>query len=418
VNGEGKILKAHKALLMRIALMSRELRLFIMAALLMGMAYSIIDATFNNFLNERFALSGFERSFLEFPREIPGFLVVFVSALLWFLCSRRLGGLSMVLGVIGTLLIGFASPAYVIMVAWLFIYSLGQHLFMPLSSTIGMELAKEGQTGQRLGQLNAVRNFAAIGGSFLVMLGFKFLGFTFHHTFILAALAFAVAAGFMFAMKPDKTQPPTTYLKLHREYRLYYILAVFYGSRKQLFMTFGPWVLVTVFHQPTQTIALLLTIGGFIGILFQPFLGWAIDRLGERIVLVSEAVLLAFVCFGYGFAKSLFPEGTAFLITCACFLLDQMSISFGMARSTYMKKIAHKTADIQPALTVSVTIDHIFSISLALIGGVIWSAFGFQYVFLMGMFIAIGNFFAALQVRVPQICVTPRPVLPALEQRD
>jgi len=53
-----------------------------------------------------------------------------------------------------------------------------------------------------------------------------------------------------------------------------------------------------------------------------------------------------------------------------------------------------------------------------LLGGVIWSAFGFQYVFLLGMFIAIGNFFAALQVRVPQICVTPRPVLPALEQRD
>jgi predicted MFS family arabinose efflux permease len=418
VNGEGKILKAYKTLRLRAARMSRELRLFVMAALLMGMAYSMIDSIFNNFLNERFGLSGFERSFLEFPREIPGFLVVFVSALLWFLCSRRLGALSMILGVIGTLLIGFASSAYAIMVVWLFIYSLGLHLFMPLSSTIGMELAKEGQTGQRLGQLNAVRNFAAIAGSFLVFLGFKFLGFTFQHTFVLAALAFALAAGFMFAMKPEKTQPPTMYLKLNREYRLYYILTVFYGSRKQLFMTFGPWVLVTIFHQPTQTIATLLTIGGFIGILFQPFLGWAIDRLGERVVLVSEAVLLAFVCFGYGFAKFLFPEGIAFLITCICFLLDQMSLSFGMARSTYVKKIARKAADIQPALTVSVTIDHIFSISLALLGGVIWSAFGFQYVFLLGMFIAIGNFFAALQVRVPRICVTPRSVLPALEPKD
>ena len=389
------------------ARISRELWLFVMASLLIGMAFSIIEATFNNFLNDRFALSGFERSFLEFPREIPGFLVVFVSALLWFLCSRRLGAVAMVLGVVGTLLIGFASSAYAIMVLWLFIYSLGQHLFIPLSSTIGMELAKEGKTGQRLGQLNAVRNFAAIGGSFLVFLGFKFLGFTFQHTFFLAALALAIAAVLMFAMKPEKTQPPAMYLKLRREYRLFYFLAVFHGSRKQLFMTFGPWVLVTIFHQPTQTIATLLTIGGVIGILFQPFLGRAIDRLGERIVLVSEAVLLVFVCFGYGFAKFLFPEGVAFLIICVCFLLDQMSMSFGMARSTYMRKIALQVNDIQPALTVSVTIDHIFSISIALLGGVIWNAFGFQYVFLLGMFIAIGNFFAALQVRVPKPPLAP-----------
>lgn len=382
--------------------MSRELKLFVVACLGMGMAYSIIDATFNNFLNDRFALSGFERSFLEFPREIPGFLVLFVSALLWFLCSRRLGAMALVLGVVGTVLIGFASSSYAIMVVWLFIYSLGQHLFMPLSSTIGMELAKEGRVGQRLGQLNAVRNLAAICGSFLVLLGFKFLGFTFKHTFILAALAFTFAAILMFAMKPQKTQPAAMYLKLHREYRLFYLLAVFNGSRKQLFMTFAPWVLVTIFHQPTQTLATLWTIGGIVGIGFQPLLGWAVDRLGERVVLMSEAVLLAFVCFGYGFAKFLFPEGIAFLITCACFILDQMSMSFGMARSTYIRKIARQVTDIQPALAASVTIDHIFSISGALLGGVIWSAFGFQYVFMLGIFIAIGNFFAALQIRIPQ----------------
>ena len=127
--------------------MSRELGLFIAASLAMGMAYSIIDATFNNFLNERFALSGFERSFLEFPREIPGFLVVFASALLWFLCSRRLATLAMLLGGVGTALIGFASPGYAIMVLWLFIYSLGQHIFLPLSSSIGMELSEKGKTG-------------------------------------------------------------------------------------------------------------------------------------------------------------------------------------------------------------------------------------------------------------------------------
>lgn len=381
---------------------SRELKLFVIASLALGMGTSMIDATFNNFLNDRFALTGFQRSFLEFPRELPGFLVVFVSALLSFLCSRRLGVVALSLSAVGALLVGFLSPTYWIMVIWLFIYSMGGHLFMPVASTIGMELAKEGKTGQRLGQLNAVRNLATIMGSFIIALGFRFLGFDYQHVFAIGAVGFAIAGVLMFSMRPQQPQPSGTFLKLHKEYRLFYILTVLYGSRKQLFMTFAPWVLVTIFNQPTQILATLLTIGGVIGILFQPLLGWMIDRFGERVVLATEAVMLIFVCLGYGFSRSVFPESTAFIIVCICFLLDQMLMSVGMARSTYMKKIALQPADIQPALTVSVTIDHIFSISIALIGGAIWSAFGFQYVFLMGTLIAAINFVFALQVRIPK----------------
>jgi predicted MFS family arabinose efflux permease len=385
----------------RIANTPRELKLFVGASLIMGMGFSIVDATFNNFLNARFSLSGFERSFLEFPRELPGFLVVFVSALLWFLCSRRLGAVALLLSVIGALLVGFASRSYAIMVAWLFIYSLGQHLFMPVASTIGMELAREGKTGQRLGQLNAIRNLAAILGSFVVLLGFRYLGFNFGHTFGMAALALAVGAALMFAMKPEKAKPGAMYLKLHPEYRLYYLLAILSGSRKQIFITFAPWVLVKEFNQPTEMLAMLLTIGGVVGIVFQPFLGRMIDRLGERAVLATEAASLVFVCFGYGFSKFLFPVRTALIITCVCFILDQMLFSVSMARSTYIKKIAVDPAHVQPALTLSVTIDHVFSISAALLGGVMWNTFGFQSVFLMGVFIALANLLAALQIRLP-----------------
>lgn len=385
----------------RVHRIPRELKLFIAAILAMGIALSIVDATFNNFINERFSLSGFQRSFLEFPRELPGVLVVFVSALLWFLCSRRLGALAMLLGAVGSALIGFASPTYGIMILWLFIYSLGQHIFLPLASSIGMELAHEGQAGRRLGQLNAIRNLAAILGSFLVFIGFKYLAFSFPVSFALATIAFLIAAGLLFAMQPVPTHVPALHLKLHREYGLYYLLSILYGSRKQLFITFAPWVLVTIFHQPTQTIATLLTLGGLIGILFQPLLGRAIDHLGERFVLCGEAVLLIFVCFGYGFGKVFLPEHTAFLIACGCFLLDQLLMSVNMARATYIKKIALEPAHVQTALTASVSIDHVFSILVALLGGFIWNTWGFQYVFLMGAFIALLNLLAALRVRVP-----------------
>lgn len=385
----------------RVAAMPRELRLFVAASFAMGAAGSIIDATFNNFLDARFQLTGFTRAFLELPRELPGLLVVFAVALLWFLCSRRVSALAMLLCGLGAVLIGFASWSYAAMVVWLFLFSLGQHLYMPMATTIGMELAKEGKTGQRLGQLNAVRNVAIILGSLLVYVGFHALGFTFSNTFALAALVFAVAAALFYAMKRQRRQRPAMHLKLHREYWLYYVLSILFGSRKQLFITFAPWVLVTVFHEPTETLATLLLIGGVIGIGFQPFLGWATDRLGERFVLAAEAVLLVFVCLGYGFARRVFSAEVAFYVTCGCFLLDQMLMAVGMARSTFMKKIALRPADIQPALTMAISIDHVFSMAVALLGGLIWNACGYEYVFLLGVAIAAVNFVFAMQVRVP-----------------
>lgn len=389
----------------RISNISRELALFITASFAVGMAGSLVESTLNNFLNDTFTLNGFQRSFLEFPREFPGFIVLFVSAALWFLGSRRMGGLAMLFAALGIFLIGFSSASYTTMVVFLFIFSVGNHLFMPVASTIGMELAADGKTGRRLGQLNAIRNLAAIGGSFIVFIGFKYLHFTYQHSFTIAALIFIIAAVLMFLMKPEKSAPPKTFLKLRKEYTLVYALAVLYGSRKQIFITFAPWVIVTIFHKPTQTIATLITIGGVIGILFQPILGKAIDRFGERVILSAEAVLLVFVCFGYGFSRSMFAENTAFIITCVCFLLDQVLMSVSMARSTYMKKIALQPADIQPALSASISIDHVFSIGVALLGGVIWNKFGFQYVFLLGVFIAIINFFVANRIRINKVMV-------------
>jgi len=305
------------------------------------------------------------------------------------------------LSVAGVILMGFAAPTYALMAVWLFVYSLGQHVFFPLSSTIGMELASKGRTGKRLGQINAVTNFAKIVGGLLVILGFRYLKFDFEHTFIIAALVFTIASVLLFSMKRGEPQPAKNYLKLHKEYRLYYALITISGARKQLFITFAPWVLVTVFNQPTQIIATLLLIGGLIGILFQPILGQAIDRFGERFVLTSEAVILIIICFGYAFSKSIFPENIAFLIVCGCYLIDQMIFSVGMARATYLKKIAITNDHVQSTLTAGVTIDHIFSISAALLGGMIWNSYGFQYVFMFGAVLATINIFVAGRVRTP-----------------
>ena len=90
------------------------------------------------------------------------------------------------------------------MFAWLFLFSLGQHMFMPLNTSIGMELAREGQTGRRLGQFNAIRNVAIIFGSFFIFLGFKFFHFNFKLSFLIAASFYLISAMLLFCMTPGK----------------------------------------------------------------------------------------------------------------------------------------------------------------------------------------------------------------------
>ncbi len=390
-----------KYILTRYPAIHKDVILFISTISVIGFAESIFNSTFNNFVNETYSLDSFNRTFLEFPRESGGFLIIFVSALLFFIRSRRLAALAALCGAIGIILMSLFSEKFHLMFVWIFIFSLGQHLFMPLNTSISMELAKEGKIGQRLGQFNAIRNFSMVIASFFVFVGFKYFNFNFKISLILMALFYLMGSIFLFSMKPGNAHPPAMHLKLRKEYRLYYWLSILFGTRKQIFLTFAPWVLVTVFNQPTATLATLLTIAGVTGILFQPLLGKAIDTLGEKKVLACEAFLLIFVCVGYGFSRSLFPEKIAFILACICYIADQLLMSVNMARSTYIKKIALHPDHITPALTMSVSLDHIFSITIALLGGIIWKFWGYQIVFLFGAGIAVVNFISAFFIRIP-----------------
>lgn len=378
----------------------RDVKYFIVAVTFFGFGNSLVEAIFNNFLDARFHIDGFERTLLEIPREVPGLSVAFVSALLAFLPSRRMAALAGFLGFFGLLSLAFLSRSFYWMMPWLFIYSLGQHLYMPVSQGIAMELAKQGQAGRRLGQLSALRNATAIAGSAIVFVGFQYLHFHFTITLVIAAVSLLGCGYCFYQMIPDAPHPQKSHLKLYKEYRLYYLLAILFGTRKQIFLTFAPWVLVTIFEQPTSMIARLLTIGGVAGILIQPMVGKMIDQKGERFTLSLEAVLLVFVCAGYALANDWMNPTNAFVVVAVCFLLDQTLMSFNIARSTYMKKIAVDPAHITPTLTMAVTIDHIFSISIALLGGVLWRQFGYQSVFFAGMGIALVSWFISQRMRV------------------
>ncbi len=378
-----------------------DIRLFIAVIVFSSLSQGIYESTFNNFLNDNFSLDGVSRTALELPREFPGFSVAFVSALLFFLSSTRLASFAMFLQGIGIALLAFFGSEYTPMLAWLFIFSLGQHIFIPLFSSIGMELSRGGQEGRRLGQFNSVKNLAAILGSGIIFVGFNFFRLTFTASYVLAAFFYVAAGVLALFMKKSRPHTAKARLTLYREYGLFYWLAILYGTRKQIFFTFAPWVLVTIFGMPTQYIATLLTIGGIIGIVFQPILGKAVDRFGEKAILALEAVILIPVCIGYGFSLFVFPRNVALAVTSACFITDGLLMSFGIARATYLKKIATDPSHVAPTLALGTTIDHVFSISIALVSGLVWVALGYQIVFLIGAFIAAINLVSALYVKVP-----------------
>ncbi len=393
---------AIKRIFDRAASLPRDFLFFVTAATLFAFSNSIITAVFNNYLSETFSISNFQRGVLEIPRELPGFLVVFVAAIFFFISTRRLASLANMLASIGVLGIALFSSTYPAMLAWLFLFSVGQHLYLPLNPAIAMEFAREGTTGRSLGRLQGAMNFAAIGGSFLIFVGFRYLSFSFLVSFLIASAGFLGATVLSFSMKPDDPQPSKKKLTFRKEYGLFYWLNILFGTRKQIFLTFAPWVLVTVFNQPTAVVATLLFTGGIIGIFFNPVLGRAIDHFGERKILMAEASVLVFVCLGYGFARVLFPPTAALLVASACFILDQLLMSVSMARATYIKKIALRPEDVSGTLTMGVTIDHLFSIIIALVSGVLWVKLGYQYVFLLGALIAFANFFSASRIRTPR----------------
>ena len=77
-------------------------------------------------------------------------------------------------------------------------------------------------------------------------------------------------------------------------------------------------------------------------------------------------------------------------------------MSVNMARSTYLKKIALHPDHVTPTLSMSVSLDHIFSIAIALLGGVIWAKWGYQTVFLCGAGIAAVNLVSARFIVIPR----------------
>ncbi len=381
--------------------LDRNLVLFMAGMAFLGASGGMMETTFNNYVSDIFNLGADARGFLEFPRELPGFLTALMAGLLFFLPETRIAGFSALAVGLGLLALAWIGPHWSAMLIFLTVWSAGAHLLMPIRSSLSMELAMKEHRGRRMGQIAATSIAASMAGCAMVWVAMRWFQAGYPLIFTMGGMLALIASVFLFKMRMPNAHLQRPKFVWNRHYSLYYILAFLFGARKQVFITFGPWVLIRVFHQPAWIFAQLWIAAALLGIFFQPLLGRAIDRLGERTVLLADSALLLLVCLGYGFAHRLPNQTAALWLLYVCFVGDNLLFGVNMARDTYLSKIALRPDHVAPTLSLGVSINHVVSMSIPALGGLMWMKYGHPSVFIATAGVAVLMAIFSSMIRVP-----------------
>jgi len=370
-----------------------NLRFFLLGIFLFGINNGILGTTFNNYLNDIFRLSATERGFLEFPRELPGFMLLAVTGLLAAYSIRTWAVMVGVISAAGVFGLGFISPNIYLMTFWMMTWSMADHLFMPVESVMGLHLAADGKQGKRLGQISGARNLAMIFGAGTVWVFGKFYtGVIYPGLFAFAAVA-SIGAAFAFSkvkVEKDKANGKKRFV-IKKEYSLFYILNILFGARKQIFLTFAPWVFVTVFGTKPEMMAVLILISSIAGVVFRQAFGALTDIVGERRMFMADSIILLGVCAGFALSKNLY-------LLYFLFIMDNLMFATRIARTTYINRLAHSKSDIPATISTGITMDHVVSMTIPAFGGMLWLKFGYEAVFIAASVVAVFGFITAFFV--------------------
>jgi predicted MFS family arabinose efflux permease len=381
----------------------KDLKRALFATLFFGAASGIFTATLNNYLAEIHHLGAEARGWLEFPRELPGFLIMFVAgAMLTIFRETQMAAAAMLLTALGAVGLGYLAPTHAALVVFIVVWSLGDHIIFAVEGPIGLKLASGGKEGRRLGQFGGARNLGTILGVGVIFVLARTVGDRFSLFYAIAAGS-ALIAGMLYAgLDVGRGDAPSRRLVFKKKYRLFYVISALFGIRKQIFLAFGAWVLVEIHGVTVSTIAFLYFIAATLGVIMRPLLGEVIDWLGERTVLAADEVLLLVICLTYAFAGNVFSGKMVLFALYGAYILDIILFALRVARTTYLKKIADDPADITPTISMGITIDHAVAMTLPVLSGYIWEAYGFQWVFILAGAVALVGFFVCLRVRTPE----------------
>ncbi|MCL2759291.1 MAG: MFS transporter [Treponema sp.] len=383
---------------------------FLSVLVIFGIAIGMKHGVQNNYLSEIVNIDEFERGIVDAFRELPGLLLIFILALMYRFADSRVFkiGIALMAGGMVGLLLTSTSELFltkIIVVVFMVLFSTGEHIIMPVRSTIAMEMAKREKSGASLGittsigQLGTIAGLLLVTGIFFVLekkdfsridiIGYRIV-------FSIAAALMTTAALVAAALKETTLKAPRQRFYFAKKFTKYYIMEVFYGSRKQIFLTFAPYVLVREYMADPSTISLLLAICSVFIMFCSPLIGKLIDKIGYKKVMIADTLILVVVCLLYGYSHILFTPAIAFIVICCNFVLDQVISVASMANNVYVQRISSDREEITATLSTGISVNHIFSVSIALIGGWIWKVAGIEVLFTMSAILGfISSIFAA-----------------------
>ncbi len=393
---------------------SKEMIIYVIILAFAALGSALSGNVLSNYFKDVYHTNAFQRGFIEFPRELPGMLSLFMVAGLSRFSDTKISMFAMFLAAAGIIVLGYATPSFYVMLVFIFINSVGTHLYMPMQSSVGMELIKDGQYGKRMGEFSGVTTAFTMIGGIIVYLGFKYGLFSFvtstKTVFIWSALFFLIAGVLHFSLlklvKGQEGHHEKTKYVFRKEYKYYYTLVVMFGVQKQIMLVYGPWVFIDILGKPVETLAILGIIGSFVGMFFIPALGRWLDQFGVKKLLYADALSFIGVYAAYGLLSggyangSIAKVGMPLILGYTLFIVDRMSSQMGIIRTVYLKKIAVDPKDITPTLSLGLTLDHLVSIVAAFFGGIVWMRYGPQYIFYLVAFMSLVNLYVAIKVEV------------------
>ncbi len=370
-------------------------RAFFLSLVVFGLSFGLYKGVLDNYLAEVVAMSEFGRGVSEFFRELPGLALVFILAALYTFSAERIYKIGAAIMILGMAMHALVPANQVLVTIAILVYSLGDHMQQGTRNALSLEYAREGHGGTALGLQNSVYQIGTLAG-YLVIVGIFAFAASSMPLFrgVFWAAAAIIALGFFFSMKmtgSSETDKTKRRFYFRKKYRKYYMLEVFYGARKQIFFTFGPYVLVLFYGANTMTISLLFAISAICCFVAAPFVGKIIDRLGYKIVMVSDTLILVIVCFFYGFAHHIFPMPVAFTICCVNYILDSVISLASMASNVYVQDLSDSADEVRATISTGLSVNHLITILIALCGGWIWQALGIETLFMLSAVLGLCN---------------------------
>ena len=367
---------------------------FLISLALNAVGFGLFKGVSDNYMAEVVHMMEFDRGLTEFFRELPGLLLIVILAVFRSASAERMYSWGMMIMTIGMACLVFVPPFKWPVILTIFFYSIGEHIQLGMRNTLSLEYAKTGSGGSALGIQNAMYQIGNLTGFVIVIAAFWLIPGTklFTPTFLTATACFLLGTLCCVRLKSrSKGDPTKSRFYFRKKFKKYYLLEVFYGARKQVFFTFGPYVLILFYKADTSTISLLFAISAALCFLISPLVGRLIDRIGYKIVMIMDTILLFFVCFFYGFAHHLFSMEVAFIICCVNYVLDSIISLASMASNVYVQDISKDNQEMRATISTGISVNHMITIFIALLGGWIWKVLGIETLFILSAFLGLCN---------------------------